>query len=135
MTLPLHHWRSSVQASSKPPGSRRESVGSCGVEGGGKCELVEITEMGKSISKENVPPVRHLPIQPNTHSPVLAVGGEHDGGRGVRVGGDPSAVDGEHHQDHQHRHDDHAADVDAQAIAARLRVKGRNFIDEFKEEN
>lgn len=45
--------------------------------------------------------------------PVVIVRGEHHAGTGVGVAGDPRAVHGEHHQQHQHEHGDNGFDVGA----------------------
>lgn len=46
----------------------------------------------------------------------MIVGGEDHTGAGVGVAGDPRAVDGEHHQEHEHQHGHDAFDVGAQAL-------------------
>ncbi len=49
-------------------------------------------------------------------APVVVVWGEHHAGTGVGVAGDPRAVDGEHHQQHQHEHGDDGLDVGTQTL-------------------
>lgn len=52
--------------------------------------------------------------------PVVVVRGEHHTGTGVGVAGHPGAVDGEHHQQHQHEHGDNGLDVWAQTLLCLL---------------
>lgn len=46
----------------------------------------------------------------------MVVGGQHHTGTGVGVAGDPRAVDGEHHEQHQHQHGDDGLDIRTQAF-------------------
>lgn len=53
----------------------------------------------------------------------MVVGGEHHAGTGVGVAGDPSAVDSEHHQQHQHEHGDDGLDVWTQTLLGLLLLR------------
>lgn len=45
---------------------------------------------------------------------------QHHTGAGVGIAGDPGAVDGEHHEQHQHQHGDYGLDVGAEALLSFL---------------
>lgn len=55
--------------------------------------------------------------------PVMVVGRQDNTGAGVGVAGDPGAVDGEHHEQHQHQHGDYGLNVGAQALLSLLLLR------------
>lgn len=52
--------------------------------------------------------------------PVMVVRGQDHAGAGVGVAGDPRAMHGEHHQQHQHQHGDDRLDVRTQTLLCLL---------------
>ena len=50
----------------------------------------------------------------------MAIGRQYNTGTGVRIAGDPGAVDGKQHQNHHQRHDDDALHVHADTFVCRL---------------
>lgn len=56
-------------------------------------------------------------------SPVMVVRRQHYTGTGVGIAGDPGAVDGKHHEQHQHQHGDNGFDVGAQALLGLLLLR------------
>lgn len=55
--------------------------------------------------------------------PIMVVRCEHHTGAGIGVTGDPGAVDGKHHEQHQHQHGDYRLDVGAQTLLCLLLLR------------
>lgn len=80
-------------------------------------------KINKNPSKtENSSSGHKGPVRPDL-SPIVVVRRQHHTRAGVGVAGDPGAVDGKHHEQHEHEHGDDGLDVGAEALLCLLLLR------------